>query len=279
MSIRTLCLWIALCLAISPIRAATPELLLLKTPSNAKDCPQGWLISEKLDGVRAYWDGQHLRSRNGHAFAAPDWFTAALPPFELDGELWTTQGEFQRIASIVTRESPHDGWRAIGYHIFEVPNAPGGLIQRLGRLRDWLTDKPVAHLHLIPQIPCQGPEHLKRLWDDAEANGGEGLVLRNPASPYAIGRSHDALKLKRFDDMEALVVGHKPGQGRLIGKLGALLVELPDGQRFHIGTGFSDQERAAPPAIGTTVTFKYQGFTERGLPRFPVYLHVRPDGI
>ncbi|MCB1734312.1 MAG: DNA ligase [Gammaproteobacteria bacterium] len=271
--------YLALLLALAPAAgSATPDLLLLETPKDADNCPPGWLISEKLDGIRAYWDGRNLRSRSGNTFAVPAWFTAPLPPFELDGELWTERNDFQRIASLVTRDQAHDGWRAIGYHIFEVPNATGGLMARLQRVRDWLSQTPVGHLHVIPQTPCLGAEHLKRVWDEVVAKGGEGLVLRNPSAPYTTGRSKDALKLKRFDDMEAVVIGHKPGQGRLSGRLGALLVELPDGQRLHVGTGFSDAERTHPPAIGSTVTFKHQGFTDRGLPRFPVFLHVRPDG-
>ncbi|MCP5143044.1 MAG: DNA ligase [Chromatiales bacterium] len=255
---------------------AAPELLQLSTPDDATDCPPGWLLSEKLDGVRAWWDGKRLLSRNGNPFAAPDWFTAALPPFELDGELWSGRGEFERIASIVTRDQPHEGWRAIGYHIFEVPHADGGLPQRLARLRDWLDTHPSAHLHIIEQTPCLDRAHLLARWNAVEAAGGEGLVLRDPDLPYTAGRHPGARKLKRFTDMEARVVGHIAGNGRLRDSLGALLVELPDGRRLRIGTGFSDAERAAPPPVGASVSFKHQGFTASGLPRFPVFLRVRP---
>lgn len=264
-------------LVATPANAA-PELLLLSTPDDPGQCPTGWLISEKLDGVRAYWDGERLLSKHGNPFAAPAWFTDALPPFELDGELWSGRGQFERIASIVTRDDPHQGWRQIGYYIFEVPHAPGGLMQRLDRLKTWLHTHPVAHLHIIEQQPCQSRAQLIRRWNAVEAAGGEGLVLRNPDTPYTTGRHASARKLKRFRDMEARVVGHIAGKGRLAGKLGALQVELADGRRFRIGTGFSDAERAAPPPIGATVTFKYQGFTASGLPRFPVFLRIRPAG-
>jgi DNA ligase-1 len=93
------------------------------------------------------------------------------------------------------------------------------------------------------------------------------------------GRSSTLLKVKTFHDAEALVVGHQDGAGRHKGRLGALLVRLPDGTDFAIGTGFSDRERSNPPAIGTTVTFRYQELSDAGVPRFPSYIGVRPDAV
>ena len=52
--------------------------------------PKGWYMSEKLDGVRCFWDGKNLYSRNGNIFYPPDWFKDLLPKdLALDGELWT----------------------------------------------------------------------------------------------------------------------------------------------------------------------------------------------
>jgi DNA ligase-1 len=108
-----------------------------------------------------------------------------------------------------------------------------------------------------------------------ESAGGEGLVLRNPAAPYETGRTSNALKVKRFDDMEARVVGYKPGKGKYSGMTGALRVELEDGTRFLIGSGLSDAERADPPPVGSRITFRHQGFTARGIPRFASFLRIR----
>ena len=44
-----------------------------------------------------------------------------------------------------------------------------------------------------------------------------------------------------------------------------------------VGTGFSDKERAAPPPLGSTITFRYQELSEAGVPRFPSYVGVRVD--
>ena len=95
-------------------------------------------------------------------------------------------------------------------------------------------------------------------------------------SPIA-GRSDTLLKHKRGRDAEARVVGYRPGKGKYEGMVGALLVEDAHGRRFALGSGLRDADRAAPPAIGSTVTFRYDGLTEQGNPRFARYLRVRRD--
>lgn len=251
-----------------------PDLLLLTKDPGDVDVT-GWYMSEKLDGVRAYWNGSELLSRQGKAFAAPGWFTESLPPFELDGELWTARGEFEAIASISSRKQPHAGWKRITYNIFEVPHAAGDLDARLGRLRRYLRKHPDGPIRIIPQIPCRGREHLRAMLAEVEAKGGEGLVVRNPQPPYQGGRSTAALKVKSFDDMEGKVVGYRPGKGKYAGKTGALQVEIPGGIQFYIGSGLKDRDREQPPPLGSIVTFKHQGFTHRGVPRFASFLRVR----
>jgi DNA ligase-1 len=54
-------------------------------------------------------------------------------------------------------------------------------------------------------------------------------------------------------------------------------VRLADGREFKLGTGFSNAERETPPPLGSTVTFRYSGFTKTGLPRFAVFLHLQED--
>lgn len=251
-----------------------PDLLLLTKDPGDVDVI-GWYMSEKLDGVRAYWSGSELLSRRGKALAAPGWFTEGFPPFELDGELWTARGEFEAIASITSRDQPHAGWRRITYNIFEVPNATGDFDARLGKLRRYLEKHPDGPIRIIPQIPCRDREHLRAMLAEVEAKGGEGLVLRNPHPPYHSGRSAGALKVKSFDDMEGKVVGYRPGKGKYAGKTGALQVEISGGIRFYIGSGFKDREREQPPPLGSLISFKHQGFTSQGIPRFAYFLRVR----
>lgn len=256
--------------------AAPPELVQLTRYSQGMPVA-GWLMSEKLDGVRAYWDGRQLVSRRGNPFAAPDWFTRPLPPFPLDGELWIARGRFEQTMSITSRQQPHPGWRLISYNIFELPGAPGNLQTRLEKLHLYLAAQPVAHLRIIPQAAVRDAEHLQAELERVVAAGGEGLVLRNPASPYQTGRSRNALKVKPVDDMEGRVIGYRPGNGKYRGMTGALLVEIAGGSRFHLGSGLSDAERANPPPLGSLVTFRHHGFTDAGIPRFASFVRVREE--
>jgi DNA ligase-1 len=256
------------------IAAAEPELLLLNKYHSGQDVT-GWYISEKLDGVRAWWNGHELQSRKGNRFAAPAWFTQGFPPFELDGELWIGRGRFEEVASITSRAEPHAGWKQLSYQIFEVPNAPGGLDARLQRLRDYLVKQPVDRIHIIPQTRCTGTAQLQARLAEVEAAGGEGLVLRNPTAPYETGRSDNALKVKSYDDMEAEVIGYRPGQGKYTGQVGALQVRIDGNREFYIGSGLSDLLRKEPPPMGSLITFKYYGLTEQGIPRFASFLRVR----
>ena len=59
--------------------------------------------------------------------------------------------------------------------------------------------------------------------------------------------------------------------------MGALLVETPEGVRFKLGTGFGDDERRSPPRIGSWISYRFQGETDAGVPRFATYLRMRAD--
>lgn len=266
--------------------AGKPDLLLLKS-YDASVQVEGWLMSEKLDGVRAYWDGKRLLSRQGNVFAVPDWFTENFPPFELDGELWLGRGQFEETVSIVNKHQPHSGWQAITYQIFEVPNQAGGLLQRLAVLEAYLQNVSVPYLRIIEQAPVKSAEQLQLNLKRLVSLGAEGLVVRNPETPYLSGRSDQALKVKVKEDAECVVRGYTEGKGKYSGQVGALLCEIASGQFNHlskpadrvlkIGSGLSDQQRVDAPQIGTLVTFQYMGLTRKGLPRFPVFLRVRSD--
>lgn len=253
-----------------------PPLLLAETWTEAVD-PTGWLVSEKLDGVRCYWDGTRMWSRQGNRFFAPDWFTAGLPLEPLDGELWIGRRQFQRTVSIVRRQAGNDLWREMRFLMFDAPAHDGPFEERLDLVQMIIEmNKPqfaVAHTH----ERCQGPDHLQELLANVIAMGGEGLMLRRPMSKYQAGRSSTLLKVKRFLEADARVVGRDPGSGRHKGRLGALLVEMASGVRFCVGTGFSDSERMDPPPIGSLVTFRYQELSDGGVPRFPSFVRVRSD--
>jgi len=257
-------------------KPTAPALLLAETWNGERDV-SGWWLSEKLDGVRAYWTGKQFLSRQGNVFHAPTWFTADLPAFPLDGELWLARRAFQRTVSIVRRHHASLEWRSIRYVIFDAPAEVGPFERRLQTCREHFSQCPGLYVDVLPQTVCKGKDHLRSELDRMEQLGGEGLMLRQPESCYESGRSSTLLKVKRFLDAEARVVDHEPGKGRHKGRLGALICELTGGVRFAVGSGFTDAERERPPAIGSTITFRYQELTDRGVPRFPTYVRIRSD--
>ena len=233
-------------------------------------------VSEKLDGVRAYWDGRQLVSRQGNVFSAPEWFTRGFPEQELDGELWAGRQQFQSLMSIVTsRTGDGAGWQRVRYCVFDLPSHPGTFSQRLAALRQLQRTTNQPYFKIVEQFRVQSIEELMQRLDALTAAGGEGLMLQRADALHATGRSDHLLKLKRYQDAEARVIRHLPGKGKYTGMLGALLVENDVGLQFRIGTGFSDAERHNPPAIGSLITYKYYGKTRRGIPRFASFMRIR----
>ncbi len=253
-----------------------PPLLLAERWDGVADLA-GWWMSEKLDGVRAYWTGKLFLSRLGNPLHAPDWFCAGLPGEPLDGEFWIDRKKFQRTVGIVRRQDKTDLWKEVRFRVFDAPDGGDAFEERLRTIqRIMQKSRPpyaLAHEHRL----CTDLDQLRRELAHIESLGGEGLMLRQPGSKYEVGRSTTLLKIKSFHDAEARVVSHEPGAGRHKGRLGALLVEMADGTKFSVGTGFSDAERNNPPPIGSTITFRYQELTDRGVPRFPSYVGVRAD--
>lgn len=257
--------------------AGTEAPVLLAEPWDGVVDVSDWWISEKLDGVRAYWDGTQFLSRLGNLYAAPEWFTAGLPNVALDGELWLDRKQFQKTVGIVRRKDQSEHWRQIRYIVFDAPALGEPFERRTEYLNELVRKHGPQYAVAHPQTRCQGIAHLKNELQRVEALGGEGLMLRQPASLYVVGRSSTLLKVKTFHDAEARVIGHQPGAGRHKGRLGALLVQLPDRTEFSVGTGLSDAERESPPAVGSLVTFRYQELSDGGVPRFPSYVGIRQE--
>ncbi len=257
-------------------QAAGPPLLLAEAWDNSLDL-SGWWMSEKLDGVRAYWDGRRFLSRQGNIYHAPDWFLDGLPDVPLDGELWIDRKAFQRTVSIVRRRDKSEHWKQVRYLIFDAPASGGPFEDRVAFLADEIRRWQNSFAELHPHELCRDLDHLQQELERVESLGGEGLMLRQPGSQYATGRSATLLKVKTFHDAEAEVLTHEPGKGRHKGRLGALSVRLPNGKVFSVGTGFSDKERETPPPVGSVITFRYQELSDGGIPRFPSFVGVRTD--
>ena len=257
--------------------AGAPLLLLAHKWERDVD-PTGWWLSEKLDGVRAYWNGAKLLSRLGNTLHAPDWFLAALPAdMHLDGELFGGRKKFQRTVSIVRRQDKSPMWKEIKFVVFDAPMHDAEFEGRLEAVEMFVAEKPHDHLEAHPHVICKGLAHLEEELSRVEALGGEGLMMRKPGSRYESGRSTTLLKVKTFHDAEAIVIGHQPGAGKHLGRLGALDCELPNGTKFSVGSGLTDAERDKPAPIGTIITFRYQELSPDGVPRFPTYVGIRDD--
>ncbi|TJY60065.1 DNA ligase [Sinimarinibacterium sp. CAU 1509] len=258
-------------------RTTPPALMLAKRYAGDIDLGAYW-VSEKLDGVRGYWDGTALWTRGGSRVRTPAWFTAGWPTQPLDGELWIGRGRFAELSGIVRTQTPDDdAWRQVHYMVFDLPHAPGTFDQRLQILNRLIADNSNAWLRAVEQFRIDTPTALDARLRAVVAAGGEGLMLHRGDSRYQARRSDDLLKLKPFDDDEARVVGYQAGNGKYAGQVGSLIVERVDGLRFELGSGLSDAERAQPPPLGSWVTYRYNGLTVNGLPRFARYLRLREE--
>jgi DNA ligase-1 len=258
--------------------APPPPVELVDVYHHGVDLSRYW-VSEKFDGVRGYWNGHELLTRGGTVVRVPAWFTKHWPKTPMDGELWSGYGTFATASAIVRTAGPDDpAWHAISYRVFDLPARGGNFDARVPAIRKtvaaigdpWVI--AVRQFHVRDEAALHAA--LKRVLD----KGGEGLVLHRGDVPYRAGRNVGLLKLKPYEDAEARVVAIRPGEGRLKGMMGSVEVRTPDGRRFAIGSGFSDAQRMHPPAVGAWVTYRFNGLTNNGLPRFVRFLRMRPGG-
>jgi DNA ligase-1 len=258
----------------------TPPALLLAREAGADLDPAPYLVSEKLDGVRAFWDGERLRFRGGGTVAAPPGFLAGLPAAQpLDGELWLGRGRFDALSATVRRERPSAAdWAEVRYLAFELPGGAGSFAQRVERLQQLAADHAGRRWEVVPQERVASHQALRHRLATVVAAGGEGLMLHRADAAYATGRSDLLLKMKPVRDAEAVIVGHTPGQGRFTGQLGALRVRDGEGREFLVGSGLSEAQRASPPPLGSVVTYSWRGETATGLPRFPTLVRLHTPG-
>ena len=265
-------------LLVWPALLAPPPEPMLATPYRAGVPVSAFLVSEKLDGVRARWDGRALWTRGGARIAAPATFTRGWSAEPMDGELWIARGRFDDISALVRRVGTDaQAWRDVRFMVFDLPTHPGPFAERVVRMRGLVSMARNTHLAMIPQQRLDTRAQLDAELARVVAAGGEGLMLHRRTAYYRAGRSEDLLKYKPHEDAEAQVVAHLPGKGKYDGMMGALQVRTPNGRHFRIGTGFTDAQRAAPPPLGAWLTYRYTGLTSTGLPRFARFVRLRDD--
>jgi DNA ligase-1 len=234
-----------------------------------------YLVSEKLDGVHAYFDGEKLISREGNIYNAPQWFIKNFPHEHLEGELWIGRGKFEELSAIVRKEIPDENWKSVRLMLFDMPRHGGVFAQRYEAMKIAVAQTNSAYLQVIEQSKISSHEELTKRLHAMVKNGAEGLMLHRADALYQAVRNDDLLKLKTFEDAEAMVIAHIPGQGKFSGMMGALLVENAEKIRFKIGGGFSDAQRKSPPQIGSVITYKFYGKTKNNKPRFASFMRVR----
>jgi DNA ligase-1 len=239
-----------------------------------------YYVSEKLDGVRGYWDGAKLLTRQGNVINSPSWFTQSWPASPIDGELWLDRGKFQTLLSCVSKHSAEEKkslscWKDVRFMMFDLPTHQGDFNERVNKMQHLLILIPSPYLAMISQVKLKSISDLDNKLNEVIAGQGEGLMLHLASSHYQTGRNSALMKLKKHQDAEATVIGHTEGKGKYKGLLGAILVKTADGIIFKIGSGFNDYQRAHPPKKGTIITFKYNGLTDAGIPRFARFWRIK----
>lgn len=257
-----------------------PQLMLAstKTLSSLPDATSAYYVSEKYDGVRAFWTGSLFLTRQGNIIHAPDWYTKGFPNQPLDGELWIGHNQFDKVSAIARRQTPRDSdWKKVSFMVFDTPITNLAFYQRKERIESLITDSTPPWLQKVNHMRFDQKSDLMAFYDAVLESHGEGLMLNISNATYESGRSKGLLKLKPIFDDEAVVVGYQEGNGKYRGMMGAMWVKNKKGQRFKLGSGFSDKERQNPPALGAIVTYQYSGFSKTGLPRFARFLRLRSD--
>jgi len=239
------------------------------------DISQYW-ISEKLDGMRGYWNGKQLLTRQGNIIHNPKWFTQNWPTNVMDGELWVGRAQFQATLSCVRKVNIDEScWRKVRFMIFDLPEHAGTFSERIAAMKE-ITGKTTSdYLSMIKQFKLNNTVQLNNKLTDIVAKQGEGLMLHHERAFYYAGRTTNIMKLKKYQDAEATVVAYVAGKGKYQGMLGALKVKTTTGVVFKIGSGFTDIERVNPPAIGSLITYKYNGKTQAGIPRFARFYRIK----
>lgn len=260
----------------SALAASAPPVSLARLYNDEIDLSRYW-VSEKYDGARTWWNGTHLLSRNGNIFHAPDWFIENLPDTVLDGELWIGRGQFQLLMQTIRDTEPDDkAWRQVKFLVFDAPLIKGGFTSRQQALADLFNQNSVEWMERVLQKRVTSDQQLQRWLNQVVAADGEGLILQREDSAYHAGRHSGMLKLKTSQDAEAVVVDYIPGKGKYKGMTGSLVVVDANGMRFRLGSGLSDDQRRHPPPIGAQVSYRFQGRTNSGKPRFARFLRIRP---
>jgi len=237
----------------------------------------GWFISEKLDGVRALWDGTNLFSRLGKMIPVPLEITRTLPrDVHLDGELWLGYDTFEELNTVLRQfrrqamdqEKLLELWKDVKFCVFDAPMHSGHYSERHSFLKDIIRQCD-PHICLIPMERCLSLDHLHRVLDDVRNRGGEGLMLYHPESPYTPGRTDLVLKVKTYVEENVRFMECNPNSYSFI-------CQQSNGATCIVKCSGWDYKH--PPSHGTILTVKHLGFHKASQKmKYPVLLRIGAD--
>jgi len=243
-----------------------------------------YYVSEKLDGIRAVTHNGKMYTRNGLKIHAPQWFLDAIPEGTYDGELWTKRSDFQMLSSIVRKKIPRDAeWKLVSYRIFDDYASEDPFSVTYARLKKKLPmcdDADGPNVCLEKQTLANSHDAIMKHFREIRDRNGEGVILRKN-SPYKQGvRTQSMLKVKEFMEREATIVGFTYYDK---GRLKSLVCEwkAPNGKtvQFKVFNGISEGMKHNGGReffeVGQQVTVQFYEYTDKGLPRFPVFKGVR----
>lgn len=235
--------------------------------------PANWWMSEKLDGIRAIWDGDKLYYKSGKLINAPEFFLSKLPKnIALDGELYIDRGSFKKISSITSSLKPDiKEWGLIQYKIIDILTINKKFEDRMKKIKELDIENEIVQK--ITHIKIKNAEHLYQYLHHISNSGGEGLMLRKPNSFYEYKRSMILLKVKLFFDKEAVIIDKDYNCNNMLKNLSVRWID--SNIYFKVGNGLDKTEIFNN---GEIIKIKYYEIDDvSGKPRFPIYIGKRND--
>jgi len=174
-----------------------------------------WWMGEKYDGVRGLWNPKirRLFSRHGNVIRLPNGFTAILPIYFLDGELWFGRRNFSYAMQIVSIKKSKCAtqikWENICYMVFDSPSPfhmEKEFEERYCLLLLVLNKLGKSFLTICARLRCTGLQHMQKYLNSIIYDKGEGIMLRKPRSECVKGKSFSLFKIKNMIDVDASVV-------------------------------------------------------------------------
>ena len=155
----------------------------------------GWILTEKFDGCRAYWDGHDLWSRGGKRVDLPaDWRSSLPSGVHLDCELYFGTGGVYKCGAALRYGRFLPGMELV---VFDAPDVCDIYEGRIDAAAQAIAACPFARVASISVASCTAD--AINLMQSVQASGGEGVMARHPSIRYAAGRTHQLLKVKQAD--------------------------------------------------------------------------------